>query len=152
MKIRKILPLLAIGLVAMFFLAGCDQILENLFPKDTGHDTNSGNNSVMINAFLWTDQDKVTSPWFGEVHIDLMDATGTTVVKSTSDWAYSYDTYYYDDYPYYTYLYYYRYPVTGSFNFIPDGTYKIRVWYDANYNGQYDSGRVQARRVSARTQ
>jgi hypothetical protein len=141
MKIRKILPLLAIVLVAAFILAGCDSVLETLFPNDTGHGGGStpANNTISVTAFLWTDRYYATSAYFGKVHIDLMDSTGTTVVQSASQWVSGWDSSFYDSWVYYSYGIYYRYPIDASFNFVPDGTYTLRVYYDLNYNDKYDS-------------
>lgn len=136
MKTRKIIAIAAISVVAVFFLAGCDQILENLFPNDTGHGTTAGTNTLTVSAFMWTDPVYVTSGYVGKIHIDLVDSSGT-VVQTYSTWANGYDQYTYD-YWWGTGDYYYRYPVSTTFYYVNDGTYKVNVYCDLNGNNQYD--------------
>jgi len=135
MKTRKIIAIAAISVVAVFFLAGCDQILENLFPNDTGHGKQSGTNSLTVTAYMWTDPYYATYAYIGKIHIDLLDSTGT-VVQSYSSWANGYDVFY-DGY-YSSYNAYYRYPVVTTFSYLNDGTYKVRVYCDLNGNNAFD--------------
>jgi len=46
---RKILPILILSVAAVFLLSSCDQILEALFPNETGHG-GSTNNSITFNV------------------------------------------------------------------------------------------------------
>ncbi len=145
MKIKKILPILVLALAAMFVLAGCNQILENLFPNETGHGTTVTNNSTLnVQAYLWTDPNYVSYPWgsdgYSKVDIDLIDNSNHTVVAHKEQYA-GKTTGYQPDYTYTDIYYHYlagRYPVTVTFPAVADGNYTVRVWLDTDETGVWD--------------
>lgn len=119
MKTRKILPLLALAVVALFALSSCDAMLESLFPADTGQLSTQGTNSITVEAGVWWFY--LDKPGTGKLRIEIWDSTFTNRVDyRTFDVYYTgYDTIYY----------------SADFNFLVDGTYYVEAWIDQNGDG-----------------
>jgi uncharacterized protein (DUF2141 family) len=117
MKIRKILPLLAIAVVALFALSSCDQMLESLFPADTGQLESQGTNSLLVKvAVNWNSNLQGT-----KIVIDLYDSTNTVI---------DYRAYFVSDTGYAVNHY------SADFQFLTDGAYYVNVYIDTN--GDYN--------------
>jgi len=118
MKIRKILPLLAIAVVALLALSSCDQMLESLFPADTGQLDTQGTNSLLVKvAVNWNSNLQGT-----KIVIDLYDSTGVNMVD--------YREYIVSDTGYLVNHY------SADFQFLTDGAYFVNVYIDTN--GDYN--------------
>jgi hypothetical protein len=119
MKIRKILPLLALAVIALFTLSSCDQILESMFPADTGQLVTQGKNSISVELGVnW-----LTYPGTGKLIVEIKDSSNKLIETRQFDVYYTgYDTIYY----------------SAEFNFLFDGTYLIYAWIDKNGNGIAD--------------
>ncbi len=99
---KKIIPLVFVAIAAVFLLAGCDQMLEGIYPSQTG-----GHNNIEITVYahwLWGG---------GSIYVELYKLDGT-FVDALSFWP-----------PYYSAPYYYD---TVSFSGLKDDTYYLRAY------------------------
>jgi len=129
MKIKKIIPLLAVVVVALFALASCDQMLESIYPEQTGQ---TGTNTLTVQAdvhYYYAGYSVGDDIYYGPLTV-LLKKDGVTYDKQTT-WLNN---------PYY----YNTISSTWTFNNLPDGTYTAYVWIDYNNdgttNGDYDYG------------
>jgi hypothetical protein len=98
---KKILPLVILSVAAVFLLSSCDQMLESLFPSQTGHGpTTHYNNQIVVNVNGWdsygynqvydsygygawqyedTYYYYVTNPNTTPIYVDLLDSSGSVV-------------------------------------------------------------------------
>jgi hypothetical protein len=116
MKLRKILPLLGLATVALLALSSCDQMLQSLFPAETGQLKTQGKDSISVQVTVDT-----TYPVLNQqLRVELWDPTYTTMYDSrvftVSDTGYRYNDY------------------KADFNWLVDGTYNVDVWIDENGN------------------
>jgi hypothetical protein len=126
MKIRRILPLLAIAAVALFALASCDQMLESIYPDQTVNV--AGNNTFILDVH--TDWNSVGYDiYYGPLTVVLTDSLGNVVDKRT------------------TWLSYQGYDDIISewvFSNLKADTYSAYVWIDydndGTTSGDYDYG------------
>jgi hypothetical protein len=123
MKTRKIIPLLAVAVVALFALASCDQLLENIYPDQT---TPKGNNTVTIDVYTYADN--ISYYYSGSIY------AGPLTIQLYKDGA-VYRTQATDlsNPDLYSVL-----DTTFTFDSLPDGSYTAYAWIDANKNGIED--------------
>jgi hypothetical protein len=124
MKIKKILPLLAIAVVALFALSSCDQMLEAIYPNETTPPS-STNNAISLSVYttqsaLWTASGFTATIYDGKLRVEVRDSNGVVVeTGSTSQYNSGYDVV--DAYWY--------------FSGLKDGTYYVHAWIDQNGDG-----------------
>jgi hypothetical protein len=126
MKTRKLLPLLALAVLALFALSSCDQMLESIYPEQTNP---PASNTIYLTVQTWYSYvgDNV---YYGPLMVEVLDSSAYTVVASDSRYL-SYN--YYD-------------PIVENFSFysLDDGNYTVNTWLDTNYNGVMDGYEYQA--------
>jgi hypothetical protein len=128
MKIRKILPLLTLAVVALFALSSCDQILESMFPADTNQLAGSNTLTVNVDTAFWSVGNDI---YYGPLTVALV-KNGTTLVEKRTYWL---DFVGAD-------------PIQASwtFNGLETATYAAYVWIDYDNDGtwkgdfDYDAG------------
>lgn len=124
MKIRKILPLLTLAVIALFTLSSCDQLLESLFPADTNQLAGSNSLTVNVDTAYWSVGNDI---YYGPLTVALV-KDGTTLVEKRTYWL----NYVGAD------------PIKASwtFNGLETATYTAYVWIDYNndssWTGDYD--------------
>lgn len=117
---KKIIPIVILAAAAVFLLAGCDAMLESIYPDQTGRD--KGTNSVSVDVAV--DPSAITD-WYAHkvwIRLENMDTSVTwyrdsmVMGSSTS----------------------YRCYAGATFDFLSDGTYAVTAWFDSNDNGYLD--------------
>ncbi len=141
---KKILPLLILSVAAVLLLSSCDQMLEALFPAETGQ-LNKSDNTITFTVYGY--ENVTTYPpnggyaaygWWQyknqygigpysagtsrPVYVELLDVTGNTVLQTQGGPWTGPDA---------------NYILTATFTFssLADGAYRFRVWYDVDNDG-----------------
>jgi hypothetical protein len=118
---KKIIPVLLLASVALFILAGCDKMLEGIYPDQTGQD--KGNNTFQVQAEVISAC--FANPYGVKVYFTLKDDMGNALQTYFSDLTSSYNGS--------------RLEASAIFSLLPDGNYSVDVLYDAyGDNGLYD--------------
>lgn len=118
-----------VAVAALFLLAGCDAMLEAIYPDQTSHGTTlySFNVSATPNAVNPVAAQQLA---YNQVWVDLIDAGTGQVVDVTNGWLSAYadssGNIIVSEQPY-----------QAAFS-VPQGSYYALVWIDTNGNGQYD--------------
>jgi flagellar basal body L-ring protein FlgH len=120
---KKIIPLMLLAAGALLLLAGCDQMLESIYPDQT----NKNNTVVTYTLPVEVRADPNTIPewWNHDVWMQLTDSKGNSIWQDSLFQGDSYSTTVY---------------ASTTFNYIEGGDTQLLVWFDANDNGVFDSG------------
>jgi hypothetical protein len=117
---KKIIPLVLLATAAVFLLAGCDILLESIYPDQTMKNKGIYSLPVEVRA----NPSAINEWWNHKVWVQLTDSQGNTQYQ---DSLFQGDSYSYTVF------------ASTTFNFLNEGSYSVFVWFDANDNGQPDS-------------
>ncbi|MGA2975740.1 MAG: hypothetical protein ABSF77_10565 [Spirochaetia bacterium] len=134
MKIRKLLPLLAFAVVALFFLASCDRMLEAIYPGQTTPPPPPQSNQLIVDV----------STYYSSVLTDIYYGPLTILLKRWDGVSSAGYQYYDQSKMWLSYQHYDEMLSSWTYNNLPDGYYIAYVWVDFNQDGtpygDYDYG------------
>jgi len=140
---KKILPILILSAAAVFLLSSCDQMLEALFPAETGqlHKTDNTITFTVVGQEYYSYSAQVPGYGYGwwaykdqygngpyttygtrPVIVQLWDSSGNTLLETKSATFGSFNSSN-------------QVTATVTFNNESDGSYTFKVWYDADNDG-----------------
>ncbi len=110
---KKIIPLILVAVVAIFLLAGCDAMLESIYPNQT-----AGKNTIDV-----TVNELYTYPQ--PIVVEVFDSAGNYVASTSFYTIYANGSYYYND---------------VAFTRLKDDTYTLYAWIDINQDKAWNAG------------
>jgi hypothetical protein len=118
---KKLLPIILLAGSVFFLLAGCDAMLESIYPEETGH--GGGTNSITLVTEI--DPDTYIDYYLHEIYFELQDSNGVVLQTYSNTPSYNFDTEYAE--------------ASVTFAYLADGNYSVFAWYDSTYNAKYDN-------------
>lgn len=114
---KKILFVSTLAIAILFLFSGCDQILEAMFPDETGGGEGGGGNTIEINVRV---SKNVPDYWAADVVVELREINGKEIDGIRRGYPYDPEPANSEGEVF----------ISFTFNWLPDGEYKASAWLD----------------------